>query len=174
MKEHNGMKGQDIAILLYICQYCEGEYKVLDIARSLAISQSEVSESLHRSKVAQLIDTYAKKVFRKSLLEFIHYGIKYVFPVRPGAVLRGIPTAHSAPPLHKKIVSTNEAYVWNSSVGKSRGMSIKPLYKSLPEASQTLPEYYELLCLVDAIRIGKAREVTLAKDILKERLLNAQ
>ena len=171
MKSHRGMKSQDIAILLFIGQYVDGKYKMHEIGKALAISQSEVSESINRSKIAKLINTENKKIFRNGLYEFIVYGIKYVFPIIPGAVSRGIATAHSAPPLSKEIISEKDQFVWQYSKGNNRGMMIEPLYKTLPAICKKYPEFYELLCLVDAIRIGRAREISMARNILKERLL---
>lgn len=172
MKKHNGMKSQDIAVLLYIAQYCEGKYRVSDLANALKISQSEVSEALNRCRIARLLDADEKIVYRNNLYEFIIYGLKYVFPVEPGTIVRGIATAHSAPPLNKKIVAGAESYVWSYSDGNAQGIAIAPLYKTLPAIAVDHPEFYELLCLVDACRIGKAREVNLAREILKERLIN--
>lgn len=171
MKKHNGMKPQDIAVLLYIAQYCEGDYKVLDLANALKISQSEISEALNRNRIAKLLDTEQKIVYRNNLYEFIVYGLKYVFPIEPGTIVRGVATAHSGPPLDKLIVSGNEKYVWSDSNGDLKGISVVPLYKTLPAIAKNHPEFYELLCLVDACRIGRAREVNLAREILKERLL---
>ncbi len=85
----------DIVVLLKIITY-KGEpwYQVL-LANQLFISQSEVSKSLVRSKFARLLDEKGKQVFKMALMDFLQYGIQYVFPQQPGAMVRGIPTAHS-------------------------------------------------------------------------------
>lgn len=171
MKEHNGMKPQDIPVLLYIFQYANGIYKVSDVAHALKISQSEVSESINRSRIAKLIETKKKTVFPRALFEFLVYGLKYVFPVIPGALVRGVATAHSAPPLSTKIVKSSENYVWPYAKGRDRGMAVKPLYKTLPQVCAEYPEFYELMALIDALRLGRRREVNLARSILKKRLL---
>lgn len=171
MKAHNGIKPQDIAILLFICQYSDGKYKISEIADSLKISQSEVSESVNRSNIAKLIDAKSKTVFRNGLYEFLVYGLRFVFPVVPGSNVRGIPTSHSGPPLNRLITSGEDKFVWSYSKGTVRGMSIEPLYKTIPAIAGEFSEYYELLCLVDALRIGRSREVNLAREILSERLL---
>ncbi|HLV32147.1 MAG TPA: hypothetical protein VKY57_11310 [Chitinispirillaceae bacterium] len=171
MKAHKGMKPQDVAVLLFIAQYVDGNYKVLDIANALEISQSEISESINRSKIAKLIDPADKKVFRYGLLEFLIHGLKYVFPIQPGPIVKGVPTAHSGPPLNKMIVAGNEQFVWKASGGTLRGMSVEPLYRTLPKISANYLEFYELLCLLDTLRIGRAREVNIAQDILKKRLI---
>ncbi|MGK7393296.1 MAG: hypothetical protein ACNS62_01945 [Candidatus Cyclobacteriaceae bacterium M3_2C_046] len=102
-------------------------------------------------------------------MEFLQYGLRYVFPVQPGPVVRGIPTAHSAPPLDKQI-NSSEHYVWPYSKGNIRGQSILPLYPSIPQAALKDEKLYELLALVDTLRVGRAREKELAVDELKKRL----
>lgn len=170
MRKHNGMKSQDIAILLYIAIYCDKEYKVKKLSESLKISLSEISESLNRSRIAKLISSN-KKVYRNALYDFIINGLKYVFPIEPGAVVRGIATSHSASPLNDLIVSNNEHYVWNDINGNMKGMQVKPLYEKITEVYQDHNELYEALTLVDAIRIGRVREQNIARDLLKKILL---
>ena len=170
MKRHNGMRPHDIPILIFIALYSDGDFKLMDLHSSLKISLSEISESLKRSRVARLIGTN-KRVYRSALLDFICIGLRYVFPVEPGAIVRGFGTSHSAPPLKELIVSSDEQYVWNSVDGTMKGMDIRPLYPDIPGVCQEYPELYEVLALIDALRIGKAREVNLAKRLLKERLL---
>src|SRR5207244_10782323 len=114
-KKSLNIKPQDILILLKIISSGEiyGEsWNTITLSRSLIISQSEVSESLYRSAFAGLLDNNRKNVFKKALLEFLVHGIKYVFPVKPGSISRGVPTAHSAPPLSRMVVSNGDVYVW--------------------------------------------------------------
>jgi len=138
------------------------------MAEALGMSQSEVSESVARSKYAGLLDPKGKKVMKRSLMEFLEHGIRYVFPQKPGAVVRGVPTSHSAPPLSDEINST-ESYVWPYSKGTARGHSIQPLYSSVPSAALRDDRLYELLALVDALRVGRAREREIAIIALKKR-----
>jgi hypothetical protein len=171
MKAHKGMRPQDIAILLYLIDLSSTDWKVSEVARALQISQSEISEALHRCQIAKLLDRKHKKVFRAGLLEFILHGLKYVFPVVPGAVTRGIPTAYAAPPLNVHIVQSQESVVWPYAEGTHRGQEILPLYPTLPAVVADKPGFYALLALCDAIRIGRAREVNLAREELTLRIL---
>ena len=139
------------------------------MAEALGLSQSEVSESVARSKYAGLLDPEGKNVMKLALMEFLQYGLRYAFPQKPGPVVRGVPTAHSAAPLDKLIQST-EAYVWPYGKGTVRGQSIVPLYPSVPEAAQKDEKLYELLALADALRVGRAREKELAVTELKKHL----
>jgi len=102
-------------------------------------------------------------------MEFLLYGIKYVFPQKPGPVVRGIPTSHSASPLKEKIQSS-EDYVWPYAQGNIRGHSIIPLFVSAPGAALKDSDLHELLALVDALRVGRAREKEMAVTELKKRL----
>ncbi len=159
----------DIVILFKIITYGEEPWYQIPLAEALFISQSEVSKSLVRSKFAGLLDSSGKRVYKLALMEFLQYGIRYVFPQRPGAIVRGIPTAHSAMPL-KEVIQSEENYVWPSGKGTMRGQSIIPLYPSVVNAVQTDSKLYELLALVDALRVGRAREKQLAVELLNERI----
>lgn len=174
MRKHNGMRPQDVAILLKICQLGEASWKYADLAQALQVSQSEIAEGLNRSRLARLVDPAKRKVFRESFVEFISYGFKYVFPVQPGAIVRGIPTAHSAMPLSQHIVAEKEIYVWPSPGGPQRGQSIQPLYAGAVKAALADPAYYELLALLDAVRAGRPREVSLATEMLHTLLMTPE
>jgi hypothetical protein len=108
-----------------------------------------------------------------ALLDFLQYGLSYVFPQKPGAVVRGLATAHSAEPLKSEILS-DETYVWPSAKGNVRGHGIAPLYRSVPEAALKDNKLYELLALVDSLRLGKAREKELAMSHLKQIILHGK
>lgn len=173
MKKHSGMRPQDIAVLLAITARDEQPWMMKDIAQELGISASEVSESLHRSSVAGLVDKPKRKVMRHALLEFLIHGVRYVFPQEPGAIVRGVPTAFSAAPLDKFIMSS-EKLVWPYAKGTERGQAIEPLYPSVVEACINNPELHELMALVDALRVGRVRERELVKVELEKRILNGR
>ena len=167
------MSPQDIVVLLKIITYGNEQWHQLPMAQELHISQSEISKSLARSKFAGLLDASGKKVFRLALMEFLQYGITYTFPQQPGAIVRGVPTAHSTSPLNE-IIRREENYVWPSGKGTVRGQSVIPLYPSVTKAVQNDPKLHELLALVDALRVGRAREKEIAIKELKARILNDQ
>lgn len=169
MKKHNGMRPQDVVILLKIAAKAGQDWYMKDLSAELGISASEVSESLNRSAQAGLTSPNKKKLMKQALLEFLEHGLKYVYPVQPGAVVRGMPTAHSAAPLSDEIIS-EEIYVWPWAKGNVRGQSIEPLHNSVPEACQQDEQLYRLLALTDAIRVGRIREQKLAVQKLRENL----
>ncbi len=164
-----GMKPQDIVIILKIALQENKPWTQLSLANSLFISQSEISESIYRSKYARLLVNQGKQVNRRALLDLLQFGVPYVFPQQPGEVVRGVPTSHSAAPLSEHIMS-NEHYVWPYAKGQLRGHSIQPLFPTVVQAVQVDPELHELLALVDALRVGRARERNLSIEILNQRL----
>jgi len=95
--------------------------------------------------------------------------LKYVYPQHPGALVRGVPTAYSAPPL-SELVMSNEAVVWPYADGTVRGQAIIPLHPSVPKACMADPTLYELLALADALRIGRTREKTQGIEELRKRI----
>lgn len=166
---HYQMKPQDIVILLKIVAIGNDHWQQKPLAEALGLSQSEVSQSVARSQFAGLLFGNGKQVMKSALLEFLQFGLAYVFPQKPGAVVRGIATAHAASPLKESIDST-ESYVWPYAKGNQRGQAIVPLYPSVPEAALKDPKLYELLALTDALRVGKVREKALAMEELKKKL----
>ena len=54
--------------------------------------------------------------------------------------------------------------------GNVSGQAIEPLYAGASKAAKEDPKLYELLSLVDALRVGKAREQNLAEDELRNRI----
>lgn len=171
MRKHNGMRPQDVAILLKIISMNSENWQLVNLANLLSISISEISESLNRSRLAGLIDYNKKKINRQNLLEFLEYGVRYVFPQHPGPIVRGIPTAHSHPEI-KKIFVSEMNYVWPDSKGDAMGQMIEPFYKKQVEAVKVDKEYYRLLALVDIIRVGKVREIKYAIKELKNDILH--
>ena len=84
--------------------------------------------------------------------------------------LLAFPTAYAAPPLSEKISSDDLPPVWPDAEGSVRGYAIVPLYSSVPAAAKSDSLLYEYLALVDALRIGRARERRFAEEELKHRL----
>lgn len=170
MKEASyNMKPQDVVILFKLLIRRNEGWTQSVLSEELSISQSEISESIKRSKYSGMINSFENSVNKKAFFDFIVHGLKYVFPQRPGVMTRGIPTAHSAP-FFKNHFLSEEDYVWPDAKGKTRGQSIGPLFKSVSKAVQKDEELYIYLALADIIRVGKAREKEMAINMLIERL----
>ena len=139
------------------------------LADELGIGLSSAHRSVQRLTKAGLLSP-ERKVNRAALLEFVLHGVRYAYYVKPGELTRGLPTAYAAPPLAGIIRSGSEIPVWPDPEGTVRGYAVTPLHKSAPEAAKRDPDLYELLALVDAVRIGRVRERKIASELLTERL----
>ncbi len=170
-KNTSSMRPQDIVILLKKTTSKGRMMNNKDLAASLHISASEVSESLERSRIAHLLNNAKQRVNVLSLLEFLKHGIHYVYPVMPQGLVRGIPTASSAFPMKSLLNSSEEQFVWGYKDGNARGQMIVPLYPSVPDSVQEDDELHELLALVDSMRIGNARERDIAQKELEKKLM---
>jgi DNA-binding Lrp family transcriptional regulator len=170
MKKSNGMRPQDVVILLQILTFANRRWSVVELADSLNISISEISKSMERNAVAGLVSEDKMRVNKLALRDFLIYGLRYVFPPQPGTSTRGIATAHSAPPVSSRIAENGENYVWKYYKGTRRGNSIEPLYDKIPKIVANQPELYEFLTIVDTLRIGKKREIEIAIEELDKRL----
>lgn len=163
------LRPQDLVVLLKILLEEDSSWTQLTLAKNLFLSQSEISESLKRSVYARLLHNKGREVSRQPLMDLLHYGVPYIFPQQPGIEARGIPTAHSAAPLVSQIES-QEVYVWPYYKGPVRGKSIMPLYPSVVQAIELDAQLYEFLALIDAVRVGRARERNLALEILNSKI----
>jgi DNA-binding Lrp family transcriptional regulator len=141
------------------------------IAEDLGMSSATVHESVARLEMAQLLRPGERAVNRHALLEFLEHGVRYAFPaVLSGLRGRGVPTAHSAPPLDE-VFDASDAWVWPSKEGGIEGQVITPLFERAAELPQRCPSVYEMLALLDSVRGGRARERRTAMDTLRTRLL---
>ena len=167
------LKPQDIMVLLKLVVIGDNDWAYNSLAVELGMSPSEVHSAIKRALSANLAIQKQDKIipYLRNLEEFIVHGLKFVFAPERGEMVRGMPTAHAAPPIKDVFISDGEPPpVWPDPNGEVRGMSFSPLYKSVPKAARIDPELYELLVLVDGIRSGQARERDFAVKELKKRL----
>ncbi len=170
METQQVMRPQDMVILLKLTTLQGIQWQYRDLAASLFISISEISASLNRSSVAGLYNPHTRTVKRTTMMEFIQFGLRYAFPQIPGAMVTGIPTAHSHP-FYKDFLMSDQVYVWPYGNGTERGQAILPLHAGVPQAAAADPVLYKMLASIDVLRVGRPREVKLAVEVLKTHLL---
>jgi len=151
-------------------------YSARGLSATLGVSKTEVHNSIKRSTSVGLayLDRKTKhlRANKKILLNLIVHGIKYIFPAAVSTMTRGIPTSFSSPALEKHVETAGDLiYVWPDPRGKKMGQSVKPLFATVPFAVRQDRILYEYLALIDAIRLGNAREVNLAKFRLEKGLI---
>lgn len=159
----------DIVVSLALV-YLEGSSKSLEkLGGDLGVSASTVHRSLERAKLAGLVSG-ERQLNRANMLELLLHGVRFVYYVKPGELTRGIPTAHAAPPLSAELNVEQYPPVWPDPSGDVRGQAIAPLHEGVPAVVRKDRSMYEILALIDAIRIGGARTHTLATERLRQRL----
>jgi hypothetical protein len=154
----------DVAVALRLAQVPGAGYARL--SHDLGIALSQAHASVRRLSKARLVSPKKREVNRRGLVEFLQHGVKYAFPAELGRVAIGVPTAYAGPPLANKLVF-DEPIVWPSLDGESEGPAIDPLYQQAVSLPRRCPELYEALTVVDALRIGRAREQELAVQELE-------
>jgi DNA-binding Lrp family transcriptional regulator len=163
-------KPQDVLVALKLCLPNESK-SFAALAKELGMSASEVHASVARLGEARLVNVTSRKVNRKPFLDFLKCGVPYVFPARLMETTRGVPTAWASGPMAKVFSkSKDNVPVWPEPEGTVKGQALEPLYPSVPFAARNDPTLYDLLSLVDALRIGRARERKFAEKQLEQRL----
>jgi hypothetical protein len=191
------LRPQDVLVGLKLATNPGRRWTFADLGLHLGLSASESHAALQRLGAAMLVDVEERRPRIAGLLEFLEHGIRYVFVSSLGAVTRGFPTAHSAPPLSgamavpenplfravrnaadtptdEDVVSANDLpVVWPHQDGTARGHGLEPIYPSAVDAALRDPALYEALALVDALRVGRARERKIAAELLRKRIRGA-
>jgi hypothetical protein len=146
---------------------------------ALHMSDDEANAGLERLTLCQLYGSRSRRVIRRNLAEFLVSGLRYVFPGQLGELGRGMPTSIlGSPTLSARFLIDDDEddqksnVVWpaDGDAARIRGRVLTPLCRSVPLAAADDPMLYEYLALVDALRVGRARERELAKDELAKRL----
>ncbi len=169
------LKPQELLLLFKVAAHPQRTWTYAALAESLFISPGGAHASVKRARIAGLVvagEGHAWAPIRTALLEFAVHGARYAFPAISGAVKRGVPTSYGVEPLASLINSTpGNVPVWPHPEGRMRGPSLTPIYRTAPLAALADPQLHELLALLDALRIGRARERELAEQHLAKRLL---
>lgn len=137
-----------------------------ELADSLAISKSSVHDAMVRAQAAGLLNG-DRSVNRRPTAEFFAFGVGRMIPGQIGADMRGIPSSFGVEPLKHHFGARADAPVWPYAEGTARGPSMQPIFETAPRAALEDARLHSLLALIDATRVGRAREVSLAREELK-------
>ena len=169
-----GIQGADILVLLELLASApDGKRTVRSIAGPLELSPSVVQKSLSHLETAHLVDDERRPLLGHAE-EFLLHGVRYVLPDELGGPTRGVPTAWAAPTLKLGLARQGDIPVWPHPQGKQRGLALQPISARAPNAAMKDVRLYELLALVDCLRIGDARVRRSAGADLTRRLRNVR
>ena len=164
------LKPQDLYVLLALLNRDGGTAGYTELAEQTGLAVSAVHGALKRAAAARLamFEDRRPVVLKPQLREFVLHGAKYAFAPVWGTLTRGVPTAYGAAPLNSVIAPSGDPVpVWPHAQGTVRGLSLAPLYPSVPQAALKDAGLYAVLALFDAIRSGQARERDAAQKLLE-------
>ncbi len=163
----------DVYVLLKLVAMHEaGHWVQSGLAHEIGVSPSVVNRCLKQAEELKLYNPSRKQVNVQALEDALVHGARYFLAPKKGGEVRGMPTAWAAPPLVDEIVSSEALPpVWPDPMGEFRGLSVEPLHPSAPQAAGRDRKFYELLALVDVLRLGGPREKALAVKELHRRFV---
>lgn len=143
------------------------------LGAELGVSPSRVHEAVERLGLSGLLRVGTRNPNRHALRNFLAHGVQYAFPPQLGRKARGFPTAYAGPVLAQMFDYTT-SMVWPDHSGTDHGTALNPLYPNAVSLPERWPGLYRTLTLVDAIRVGRARERKAALAALEETFSKAQ
>ena len=156
--------------LVVACQLAVTPFvQFIPLAKSTGLSAGECHNAVRRLRLAHLLLASERRPPYEVLHNFLVHGAPFAFPAVLGISTIGVSTAHSSPAF-RAVIDTTEVIVWPHADGKARGQSLIPLFPGAPALSTTNPVLYELLTIVDALRVGTTRVRKIAAELLAERL----
>lgn len=170
------LRPQDLAVLLYLVLQPLKSYGHL--AAMLGISKGSAHAAvarLIRSGLVHRVGRDGAEAATGPALEFLQFGAAYAFAPDTVPRARGVPTGFLAladSPLGEPLDVVPA--VWPSQLGETMGMGVTPLVRAAPDIRLRDPRLYHLLALVDALRLGDARERELARAGIREAVARAR
>ncbi len=141
------------------------------LADELGVVPSQIHSALGRLGRSGLLRPGSRSTNARALAEFAAHGLRYAFPATKGPLTSGVPTAYSAPPLAAE-VDALDAVVWPAPLHPAavQGFGVAPLYPAAPQLPDRSPETYELVAIVDALRLADPGTRIIARERLEQRL----
>jgi hypothetical protein len=162
-------------VLLKLISSGEPGTPVRDIASSIgSVSKSAVDVSLQRLKAHALIreGSSGRQINRLAARDLFEKAVQWIAPAVVGPYELGLATAYAAHPLADKLRSDEDEdpVVMPVAEGPCRGRAVTPIHRAAPGAAKRDEKLHELLSIVDALRIGRARDREVAVSELRSRI----
>jgi len=168
------LKGVDLIVLLGLLRHPVGGWTVRSLAAELRLPSASVQRSLDRLAVVGVFDARRRRVNVGACEDLFVYALRFIAPAAVGGETRGLPTAWAAPPLVGHLARTDDLPpVWPDPHGEVRGLEVQPLHPRVVSLASADSEMYELLALIDGLRVGDARVRQLAVRMLHDWILGA-
>ena len=149
------------------------------VAAAVEISTSEVHDALKRCRSAQLVVPMRETeiVSKKHFYDLLVFAVPRIFYAVRGGLDLGWPTGVQLPTLLPSFEGLRPEplkdalpLVWPDPKGTTRGETLLPIYPSVPEAARKDAGLYELLALIDVVRLGDLKHKKKAMELLAKRI----
>ncbi len=171
MPKQPTLRPSDIVVALQLTIDSLAHFK--ELAESTGISAGECHNAVRRLRLSQLVLSDERRSSIAALHQFLVQGAPFAFPAVVGAGTVGVATAHSSPAF-SGIIESPDHLVWPDPDGLVRGQSLIPLFPGAPALPTRNQPLYELLTIVDALRVGTTRVRKVAADLLASRFADAR
>ena len=160
-----------VACKMYSLKLADDDWTYSDLGEAVGISGGEAHNAVDRCRRSSIIGA-SGAIVRKNLRDLLAVAAPRIFYASRGGLSRGMPTGIWAPPLLGKFERVGTLpTTWPCETGTcERGESVDPIYPSAPIAARD-PLVYELLALVDVIRVGGASDRNRAVELIDRRTL---
>jgi hypothetical protein len=139
----------------------EGEATTIrSLEQDLGLSKSAVAYSLGRLRELDLVkdEPGGRRINKLLLRDCLEHAVRWIAPAKVGDFELGLPTAYAAEPLKRKLSGDEDPVVIPLPHGPLRGRAVPPIHPLAPAAAAKDPKLHRLLAIVDALRIGRARD----------------
>jgi hypothetical protein len=150
----------DLLVLLKLAAAEDASRSVRALEAELGVSKSGIAQSIARLQALDLLkeDKGVRRLNRLRVRDCLEHGVKWLAPAVVGDWELGLPTGHSAEPLASKLKGDGDDLVMPLPHGPVRGRCVPPIHPKAPEAARKDPRLHRLLAIVDAFRVGRARD----------------
>lgn len=161
------IKDSDFYVLAALLSQ-DRQWSYRSLAERLRVPHPVVQRALERARGAGLYSADRREVHLPHFEEFALHALRFVAPVRLGALVPGVPAAWAAEPMSGAIRSSGDEPppVWPYPRGQVRGQAVEPLHPAAPDAVGEWPELGEILAQLDSLRAGDARVRSVAGEFL--------
>jgi hypothetical protein len=171
MPKQPTLRPSDVVVALQLTISPSAQFQQL--AESTGISAGECHNAVRRLRLSGLVLPEERSASSDAMHQFVVQGLPFAFPSIVGPGIMGVVTAHSSPAF-RGIIESPDHFVWADADGPVRGQSLIPLFPGAPALASRNPPLYELLTIVDALRVGTTRVRKVAAELLAARLAAAR
>ena len=151
------LKPIDLTVLAFIrSELRDAQWTQVQVASGLGVSQSSVHRALQQLDASGLLGRH-DRAFRGVLV----HAVRHIYPPVLGAPMQGVAAAAAHPTLATYLRGA-DPLVWPLAGGEAHATSLEPLHPCVPAAALRNGRFYELMSLIDVLRVGRLQERTVA------------